>query len=270
MNFFNAPSPPDLNSRPLSNPQPISSQNSPFPNSMIFQFSSTRNQNNPTPSNAQFQNNPTSSNAQFQNNPTSSNAQYQSHPSGQSFFRQTTFSSPSGAPISYSISTRNFGGPIQTTNSTTSTGVHPDFYELFNTVFNQRTDGNNRNNEFSFPNLFEGNFERIFEYFRSVGARDGNQMQPATEHDIENLPSFVVDKKMAESLTSQKCVFCMEQMVEKEEVRRLPCLHVFHKKEIDQWLKINKVCPVCKAAIDSSDRSQEQQRGQGQTGQRQN
>ena len=42
---------------------------------------------------------------------------------------------------------------------------------------------------------------------------------------------------------------CLEKLRAGEQVRRLQCLHVFHTACIDQWLKHNAVCPICKMPL---------------------
>ena len=38
---------------------------------------------------------------------------------------------------------------------------------------------------------------------------------------------------------------------EEEDVRRLPCMHLFHVPCVDQWLGLNKRCPICRADIEA-------------------
>ncbi|KAF9643590.1 hypothetical protein BDM02DRAFT_3264018 [Thelephora ganbajun] len=50
--------------------------------------------------------------------------------------------------------------------------------------------------------------------------------------------------------TQAECAICLEEFVVGDKVRVLPCEHVFHMNEIDDWL-INrkKLCPVCKMDV---------------------
>jgi hypothetical protein len=34
-----------------------------------------------------------------------------------------------------------------------------------------------------------------------------------------------------------------------EDIRELPCTHIFHMECVDKWLQINALCPLCKAEI---------------------
>eukprot|EP00118_Oscarella_pearsei_P002173 m.9739 g.9739 ORF g.9739 m.9739 type:complete len:65 (+) comp21600_c0_seq1:1134-1328(+) len=47
-----------------------------------------------------------------------------------------------------------------------------------------------------------------------------------------------------------RCAICMTDFEEGEDIRRLPCLHPYHVKCIDRWLKTNRICPVCRIRID--------------------
>ncbi|CAL4947910.1 unnamed protein product [Urochloa decumbens] len=47
----------------------------------------------------------------------------------------------------------------------------------------------------------------------------------------------------------QECCICLAQYREKEEVRQLPCTHMFHLKCVDRWLRIISSCPLCKQEL---------------------
>ncbi|GAQ85803.1 hypothetical protein KFL_002550100 [Klebsormidium nitens] len=43
------------------------------------------------------------------------------------------------------------------------------------------------------------------------------------------------------------CCICLGQYKDGDELRELPCTHHFHSSCVDQWLKINASCPLCKS-----------------------
>ncbi|CAL4954920.1 unnamed protein product [Urochloa decumbens] len=47
----------------------------------------------------------------------------------------------------------------------------------------------------------------------------------------------------------QECCICLAQYREKEEVRQLPCTHMFHLRCVDRWLRIISSCPLCKQEL---------------------
>ncbi|XP_055634611.1 uncharacterized protein LOC129774723 isoform X2 [Toxorhynchites rutilus septentrionalis] len=49
---------------------------------------------------------------------------------------------------------------------------------------------------------------------------------------------------------SEKCTICLSQFEVDNDVRRLPCMHLFHKDCVDQWLVTNKHCPICRVDIE--------------------
>ncbi|XP_027940280.1 E3 ubiquitin-protein ligase At1g63170 [Vigna unguiculata] len=42
------------------------------------------------------------------------------------------------------------------------------------------------------------------------------------------------------------CCICLAKYENNDELRELPCSHLFHKDCVDKWLKINSLCPLCK------------------------
>ncbi|KAF9464130.1 hypothetical protein BDZ94DRAFT_1162522 [Collybia nuda] len=47
-----------------------------------------------------------------------------------------------------------------------------------------------------------------------------------------------------------ECAICLSDFVKGDKVRVLPCHHIFHLDEVDEWLiQRKKLCPVCKADV---------------------
>ena len=50
---------------------------------------------------------------------------------------------------------------------------------------------------------------------------------------------------------TEKCTICLCEYEEGEDVRRLPCMHLFHVSCVDQWLTTAKFCPLCRVDIEA-------------------
>ena len=48
---------------------------------------------------------------------------------------------------------------------------------------------------------------------------------------------------------SDSCCVCLSEFCNAETVRTLRCGHTFHQQCIDEWLKKQAVCPLCKSAV---------------------
>lgn len=55
-----------------------------------------------------------------------------------------------------------------------------------------------------------------------------------------------------EKNVDEVCCICLEPFKNGDPIRRLPCLHIFHKDEIDTWLRRNHICPICRIPIDEA------------------
>lgn len=81
-----------------------------------------------------------------------------------------------------------------------------------------------------------------------------NPMVGATPSDLETLPSKAFDPATFPASDDDKapqCTICLSAYIPGEMVRELPCdsRHHFHKSCVDDWLKLNATCPVCRTRL---------------------
>nr|XP_015198567.1 PREDICTED: E3 ubiquitin-protein ligase Arkadia [Lepisosteus oculatus] len=105
-------------------------------------------------------------------------------------------------------------------------------------------------------------FGRTYEDLLHLEERLGNVNRGASQGTIERCtyPHKYKKRKLhgkhdddegAEEDTEEKCTICLSILEEGEDVRRLPCMHLFHQLCVDQWLTTNKKCPICRVDIEA-------------------
>ncbi|KAL9247867.1 hypothetical protein vseg_021250 [Gypsophila vaccaria] len=100
---------------------------------------------------------------------------------------------------------------------------------------------------------------------------DVNQTRGATTESINSLPTYKfkrkknrnnnegageagvvaagTEKERVISGEDADCCICLAKYANNDELRELPCSHLFHKDCVDKWLKINALCPLCKGEV---------------------
>ena len=90
-----------------------------------------------------------------------------------------------------------------------------------------------------------------YEALMQLGDTVGAVSRGASEDAIGALPT-VTYKMAREQLAANidtKCSICQEEFEDDDEVRVMPCKHAEHAECLDQWLRVNKCCPICKAEV---------------------
>lgn len=86
---------------------------------------------------------------------------------------------------------------------------------------------------------------------RVVSAEDAVRFSPALMFNfLQHFLLLRVVQNLIHSFGWQVCCICLARYVDNDELRLLPCGHFFHKDCVDKWLKINALCPLCKAELD--------------------
>jgi len=110
------------------------------------------------------------------------------------------------------------------------------------------------------PLFEEINFDLMdHEDLLQLQERIGHVSRGAKQSVINELPTrrftknFHEEKAEGDSKDEENemtsCCICLTAFKTTEEVRTLPCMHIFHTNCIDKWLLRNRTCPICKFDI---------------------
>ncbi|CAG8638417.1 27911_t:CDS:2, partial [Gigaspora margarita] len=67
---------------------------------------------------------------------------------------------------------------------------------------------------------------------------------------VGDLPTKIFYRSKRQENEPQECVICLEDFVDEDELRIIPCFHEFHIKCIDSWLTTrHRFCPICKRDV---------------------
>lgn len=75
------------------------------------------------------------------------------------------------------------------------------------------------------------------------------------ESTIESYQKVVLgESRRLPGLNDTTCAICLCDYITKETIRCIPeCKHCFHAECIDEWLRLNATCPVCRNDPSSED-----------------
>ncbi|XP_051122486.1 E3 ubiquitin-protein ligase MPSR1-like [Andrographis paniculata] len=110
------------------------------------------------------------------------------------------------------------------------------------------TDGSDNGSSLGFDSFFN-------ELFSSKSGR-----LPATKASIDSMRTVDVEG----SEIGDQCVICLEEWVDGDKAREMPCKHRFHGKCIEKWLGIHGSCPVCRYEMPVDEGGDDQKRSGGE------
>ncbi|GAV72271.1 zf-RING_2 domain-containing protein/zf-RING_3 domain-containing protein [Cephalotus follicularis] len=88
---------------------------------------------------------------------------------------------------------------------------------------------------------------------------------PASKSAIESLKTVKVTEQVMDSEMTQ-CAVCKDEFERGNEVKQMPCKHVYHKECIIPWLELHNSCPVCRYELPTDDPDYESRAAPGAQG----
>ncbi|KAJ7954583.1 E3 ubiquitin ligase BIG BROTHER-related [Quillaja saponaria] len=97
--------------------------------------------------------------------------------------------------------------------------------------------------------------ELSYEELLALGEVVGTENRGLSADTIAALPSVNYKTEGNQNGSNDSCVICRLDYEDGETLTVLSCKHSYHSECINNWLKINKVCPICSVEVSTSGNS---------------
>lgn len=87
-------------------------------------------------------------------------------------------------------------------------------------------------------------FYRIQDVFTTIAADPNTDGLPRRQIKQIQLGQY---RARNDGQEQEMCTICYCNLQDLEEIKILNCRHIYHPSCIDKWMKINKLCPLCKS-----------------------
>ncbi|XP_030547581.1 E3 ubiquitin ligase BIG BROTHER-related isoform X1 [Rhodamnia argentea] len=94
--------------------------------------------------------------------------------------------------------------------------------------------------------------ELVYEELLALGDVVGTESRGLSADTIASLSSVSYKTGSSQHGTNDSCVICRLDYEDGEMLTVLSCKHSYHSECINNWLQINRVCPVCSAEVSGS------------------
>jgi len=101
----------------------------------------------------------------------------------------------------------------------------------------------------------------FYRSFQSVEEED-SQMSPVPKGAEQALIDLIPLERgcsCSSGADAESCAVCLNDFEDGDVMRRLPCGHAFHCACVDNWLKRNKACPLCRQDVEELMKEQQVQ-----------
>ncbi|KAJ8598454.1 hypothetical protein CTAYLR_006857 [Chrysophaeum taylorii] len=88
--------------------------------------------------------------------------------------------------------------------------------------------------------------QMTFDELTQLGENIGKVSKGTSKSAIDDLPTCVFSEAAAAgAIVGEQCAICRVEFEPDDQLRILPCRHAEHAECIEQWLLLNRMCPLC-------------------------
>ncbi|XAR56036.1 hypothetical protein NMG60_11036323 [Bertholletia excelsa] len=91
-----------------------------------------------------------------------------------------------------------------------------------------------------------------YEELRALGDLVGTESRGLSADTIASLPTMIYRTQSTQDSSNDLCVICRLDYENGDTLTLLSCKHLYHPDCINNWLRINKVCPVCSTEVSTT------------------